>query len=151
MGTFVVTIVTLLLVVSVYRVKAGSCDDFKHTNCSSCVKKGGDCYWCPDTGECGQWDLNKTPDCKRSKYFYKQCNLNGAAFIVLFSSAAFILLLVVILSCCIFCCCCLRRRRRRQYVSLAIIERTDMRNRPLRARRDEIRHKYGLDTNDSTV
>ena len=156
MGTFTVTIVTLVLVISVYKVKAG-CDDFKNTNCSSCVKKGGDCYWCPDTGKCGQWDTTKTPDCKGSEYFYKQCNLNGAAFIVLLSFGL-LLLLGVIVSCCIFCCCCyMKRRRRRQYVSLVNIEqnrtneRTDIRNRQLQARRDEIRHKYGLDTNDSTV
>ena len=157
MDTFAIAIVTVVLLVSVYEVKGESCGEFLNTNCSWCVDKGNDCYWCPDTGLCAEWDISKTPNCKRSKYFYKQCNLNGAGFIVVFSIALF-LLVVAIVSCCICgCCCYFRRRRRTRYVTLTNIEqsrrneRTDMRHRQFQARRDEIRHKYGLDTNDSTV
>ena len=157
MGTFAVTIVTLVLVGSVHVAKAGSCEDSNSTNCSSCVEQGRNCYWCPDTATCGEWDWSNSPDCKGNTYFYRQCSLNGVGFIIVFSFAIFLLLLVIV-SCCIFCCCYyMRRRRRSQYVSLTNIEpnrnyeRTDMRHRQFHARRDEVRYKYGIDTNDSTV
>ena len=154
MDTFAVIIVTLVLVVSVYKASAELCEDFNITNCSSCIEEGRDCYWCPDTNTCGEWDWSRFPDCKGNSYFYKQCSLNGVGFIIVFSFALF-LLLAAVLICCIFCCCYyMRRRRRSQYVSLPNIEqnrrneRTDMRYRQFQARRDEIRHNY---TNDSTV
>lgn len=150
-----VIILIAVLVISVYEVKAEKCTDLNGTNCTSCTERGDKCYWCPDTDECLKWKWGKYPKCKgnRSRYFYGQCDLNGVGFVIVFSVALF-LLLVIIVSCCVCCCCyCMKRRKRRGYhvVPAESSERTAMRHRQFQARRNEIRHKYGLDTNDSTV
>ena len=132
---------------SLYEVKAAqSCNELNNTNCTSCIEEGDRCYWCPATGECSEWDWPDYPSCKGNRYFYGQCNLNGVGIIIVFSVGVF-LLLVAIASCCICCCCCYTRHRRRRVTTDDMHER----QRLFQARRDEIRHKYGLDTNDSTV
>ena len=153
MDVFVVALmITVVLTGSLYEAKAVQpCGELNGTNCSSCIEKGNDegndCYWCPATGQCLEWNWAKYPGCSGDRYFYGQCNLNGVGIIILFSVGIF-LLVVVIVSCCICCCCCYIRRRRRMRMYIVT---TDERQRLFQARRDEIRHKYGLDTNDSTV
>ena len=158
MGTFVVTTLTLIvLLFGVYKVKADECGRSNATNCFSCVEKGVNCYWCPDSGTCAEWDWINLPDCKQ-KYFYKQCDVNGLGFIVAFSIALF-LLVVVIVSCCICCCCyCKRRGRRREYESMSHGERDGRNDRNdtvqhahVHVRRIEIRRNYGATTDTSTA
>ena len=162
MGAFVVT-TTLIAVwlISVYNLNAEAyCSNYSGTNCSTCINKGDDCYWCPATVECLEWNWGSLK-CKGNGYFYGQCDMNGVGFIIVFSFAIFLLLFILI-CCCICCCCCyLKRRKRREYVQLTtplIIRnerngRSDMRHRQFHARPDEIRRKYGLEANanDSTV
>ena len=157
MANFVVTrpllIIVVALIVSLCEVKAARpCYELNATNCSSCIEKGDHCYWCPATRECVEWSWADYPDCKDNRYFYGQCNLNGVGIIILFSVGVF-LLLAAIVSCCVCCCCCYMRYRRRRHYRPVTITTDDMheRQRLFQARRDEIRHKYGLDTNDSSV
>ena len=155
MNVFVVTILVAILVVRSVNGAELSCSNFTNTKCAECVKID-DCYWCMHSQECSKWKWGDYPNCKGNEYFIGQCELNGVGIIIVFSFGVF-LILVVVTACCI-CCCCLyiRRRRRREYVVLNTYERNgrrDMqeRQRQFQARRDEIRHKYGLDTDDSTV
>ena len=159
MGTFVFThpLIFMLIVAlggSSYEVKAAqSCHELNGTDCSSCIHKADHCYWCPNatSGDCLKWDWADYPSCKGNRYFYGQCNLNGVGIIIIFSVGVF-LLLVAIASCCICCGCCYMRHRRRRVVRPVTIITDDMHERQrLFQARDEIRHKYGVDTNDSTV
>lgn len=154
---FTITIAVLgSLVVSVHEVKAARpCFNFNGTNCASCTEKGDNCYWCPDTDECLEWNWGNYPSCKGNGYFYGQCDLNGVDFIIIFSVALF-LLLVIIVICCVCCCCCyVKCRRRSEYVELTHYERNDMRHRRVQARQDarrnEIPRNYGPHTDDGNV
>ena len=158
MSVFAATLVLVILAEYSYEVAAQACIDLDHTNCTTCIKKGDDCYWCPATAQCLKWDWARYPDCKGSEYFYGQCGLSGVGIIVLFSIGVF-LLIVAIVACCVCCCCCSsccciiwRRRRRGSYEPIRRVrEDPQDQQRLFQARREEIRHKYGLDTNDSTV
>lgn len=154
MYAFVVTLIIVALSCSLYEVKAAQqCNELDGMDCASCIDKGDDCYWCRATRKCLSWNWADYPDCKGNTYFYGQCNLNGVGIIIVFSVGVF-LLLAAIVSCCVCCCCCYRRHRRRRYyrpVTITTADDMHERQRLFQARRDEIRHKYGLDTNDSTV
>ena len=158
----VVTIITVALVLSVCK---GDDTCRNSTSCPSCVEKGKDCYWCPQTGKCTAWDWSNYPDCKGHKYYYKQCDLTGLDLIMVFSVALF-LLVVAIVSCCICicccCCCCKGRDRRRGYELVPRTERESEDGRNERndtvqharvhvTRRIEIHRNYGATTNDSTA
>jgi len=144
-------VVTVLILSSLYEVSiADNCTYFNDTNCSSCTEKGDNCYWCPNTKECLDWNWGHLPNCKGHRYFYGQCDLNGVGIIILFTVGVFLLLIGVVF-CCICCCCCCKRRRRRKEYNLLTPGDTHERQRRFQARRDEIRHKYGLDNNDATV
>lgn len=157
-STIIVLLIISLLTFCTCGVNTSKCADFSrnndsNSNCSLCTKEGDNCYWCPSTGQCLEWDWGSRPQCSGNKYFYGQCQLNGVAIIIMFSVGLF-LLLVILVCCCVTCfCCCMkyRRRRRREYSLLT--EGSERRNverqRQFQARRDEIRHKYGLDARDN--
>ena len=154
MSVFATTLVLVILAGCNYDVAAQACIDLNHTNCTTCIEKGDDCYWCPATAQCLKWDWARYPDCKRSEYFYGQCGLSGVGIAIIFWIGVF-LLIVAIVACCVCCCCCCiwrRRRRRGRYEPITRVTNDQQdQQRLFQARRDEIRHKYGLDTNDSTV
>lgn len=170
MGCFFATLI--LLIVSLYEVRSTSstrCSDLSNTKCSQCVKVDH-CYWCPPdgssySGRCSHWDWGDYPNCKGNRYYYGQCNLNGVSIIIFMSLGVFLLLVVLV--CCFVCCCYYfvkyqrRRRGRRNYTIITETQGSDVpvndmyeRQRLFQAeRKDEVRHKYGLDTatNDSIV
>lgn len=149
-----VAVLTVIIVISLSGVtRADECSNLSDTSCTKCVSNGNNCYWCPDSSQCLKWNWRKYPECKGNGYFYGQCNLNGVGIIILFSFGLFLLLVAIVIACTCCWCCYMRHRRRREYVPLVYTERNSMqeRQRQFQARRDEIRHKYGLDTNDSTV
>ena len=143
--------VAWLLVLNLFLVAAEDCTLYSDTDCSNCTKKD-DCYWCESSKECTDWKWGDIPECKDQNYYFRQCNVNGFSFILIFS-LALLLILFTLVCCCVCCCCyCIRRRRRREY-SLLESRRASFqeRQRQFQARRDEIRHKYGLDSSDATV
>ena len=153
MNVLAATLLLVILAGYYYEVATLECNRLSNTSCSTCVEKGEDhCYWCPDTGGCAKWDWGDLPSCKGSKYYYGQCNLNGAGFIGIVSVGVFLILvlIVVFFVCC--CCCCLgccrcRRSRRSNYERIRhVTEDPRDRQRYCHARRDEIRFQYG-DTN----
>ena len=160
MNVLAVTLLPVIILAGCYyevNVAATSqgCHEYSNTNCSRCVEKGreghgdgGHCYWCPSSGECAKWDWADFPSCEGSKYYYRQCDVNGVGFIIIFSVGVFLILVAIVL-CCVCCCCCVMRRRRRRdrYERIRhVTEDPRDRQRYCQARRNEIRQQYGLDT-----
>ena len=159
MNVLAVTLLPVIILAGCYYEVAATsqkCNVYSNTNCSSCVQKsrdGGHCYWCPSSGnkttsgKCAKWDWADLPSCEGSKYYYRQCDVNGVAFIIIFSVGVFLILVAIVL-CCVCCCCCVMRRRRRdRYERIRhVTEDPRDRQRYCQARRNEIRQQYGLDT-----
>ena len=140
-----------LVALNLFLVAAKDCTLYNGTDCSNCTEKE-DCYWCESSKECADWKWGDIPNCKGQNYYFRQCDVNGLSFILIFS-LALLLILVTIVCCCVCCCYCyIRRKRRREYTLLESRRASfQERQRQFQARRDEIRHKYGLDNSDATV
>lgn len=150
----------VILAISLFHVTSAGENCSTHTeSCSSCINNGDNCYWCPDTSECLEWNWNTYPHCTGSKYFYGQCNFNGVSIIVVFSVVLF-LLLVTMVVCCVCCCRCCKKgcRKKEPYVLLVPSDQNrprrnngGERQRLFQARRVEIRQNYGVITNDPSL
>ena len=142
MNVLAATLLLVILAGYYYEVATLECNRLSNTSCTICVEKGEDhCYWCHDTGECAKWDWGDLPSCKGSKYYYGQCNLNGAGFISIVSVGVFLILVLIVV---FFVCCYCYIKRRSNYERIRhVTEDPRDRQRYCHARRDEIRFQYG--------
>ena len=131
-------------------------------SCKNCTDGMDDCFWCEASKECKKWKwgnnhVSANTNCKGYNFYYKQCKLNGAGIIAILS-VGLVLLLASCCCCCVCCCCCwMSRRRKRNYERLHdnyadkradIYERNADKKAERRARRDDIRRKYALNSDD---
>jgi len=131
-------------------------------SCKNCTDGRDDCFWCEPSKECRKWThgnnhVAKT-NCKGYNFYYQQCKLNGAGIIAILS-VMLVLLVASCLCCCVCCCCCwMSRRRKRSYERLQdnyadkradIYERNADKKAERRAKRDEIRRKYELNSDNT--
>jgi len=141
-----------LVVLNLFLATADEdCALYSNTHCVNCTKKQ-DCYWCASSKECSDWKWGDFPQCKGQNYYFRQCDVNGLSFLLILS-LALLLILITVVCCCVCCCYCYVKRRRQREYSLIENRRASFqeRQRLFQARRDEIRHKYGLDGSDATV
>jgi len=108
-----------LVTLNLFLVAAEDCSPYTNTDCSLCTEND-ECYWCESSNECKYWGYGDLPHikCKGQNYYFRQCNVNGLGFILIFS-LALLLILFAIVCCCVCCCYCyIRRKRRREYTLL---------------------------------
>ena len=111
-----------LVTLNLFLVAAEDCSPYTNTDCSLCTEND-ECYWCESSNECKYWGYGDLPHikCKGQNYYFRQCNVNGLGFILIFSLALLLILFAIVCCCCVCACCCyccIRRRRRREYTLL---------------------------------
>ena len=76
----------------------------ENTVCSSCTK-GGKCYWCEKTKSCHTYPFfGFVPhNCPANQWYYKECDVQLAIFIILFPLIIILIALVVFYFCLRYC------------------------------------------------
>ena len=149
MGWFCLSV--LLVALNLFLIAAEQCMPYSETSCSICTEDE-QCYWCESTQQCRYWETGYLPRCKGENYYYRQCDVNGLSFWLIFS-IALLLVLLAAGCCCVCCCCCYCRRRRRREYHLMESSRPGLQEQQVNfeARRNEIRLQYGLDSNEASL
>jgi hypothetical protein len=138
-------------------------------NCESCIagKNGSvsvDCFWCSkptnkSAHHCRHYTFNSAipvdgVECESLMYNVGTCRINALVIVILIT---LLCLVVVVAFCCVCCCCCFFCAKRKQRSRMVeeeryldekenIRQRSNDRRTERKAKSDEIKRKYGLNT-----